>query len=136
MPAATSKPPTKRDASALFPAAKHVVLADGIEVDVRVLSTGQTVKIAALLAPMISEIKSLNDLRELTLRHGEDFAKAIAIAIGWTEDEVLALPLQLFVRVVDEVVTMNFDFFVTDVAPMLERIFTGPAKREPAESEG
>jgi hypothetical protein len=136
MPAATSKPPTKRDASALFPAAKRVVLADGIEIDVRVLNTGQVVKIAAMLSPLVSGLKSLGDVRELMLRHGDIFAKATAVAIGWTEDEVLNLPVPLFVRVVDEVVSANFDFFVAEVAPLLEHIFTEPAKRASLESEG
>jgi hypothetical protein len=130
--------PTSRDSktrAAEFPHPPHVVLADGLVVDERVLNAVQVVKIAKILSPAMLHLRGLDGLRTAMFEHLDLFATAAAIAIDWPEDDILSLPPDMFVTVVDAVIEVNAEHFATRIAPALERLFTEAAKAAPAESE-
>jgi hypothetical protein len=127
---------TRRDIKsmqALFPPAKRVELAEGVEIDIGVLSSGQLVKIAKILAPALVHLRGLDGIKAAMFEHPDLLASATAIAIGWEEDDFLALPPEAFIRAIDAVVEANVAHFEERIAPALERLFA--AATAPAESE-
>lgn len=121
--------------AALYPPPKHLKLAEELEIDVPVLNAGQIVKIMKVMAPALLHLRGLDGLRSAMSEHLDCFASAAAIAIGWTEDDFLALPPDAFIAVVEAVVEVNMPYFQERIAPALERLFAEATKAAPAESE-